>query len=926
VHSTPTPNAPTPSAPTPSAPTPSAPTPSPTEPPRRRARSVPDYVDPSEARGVLLHLAADHTGAIPGTLLVDHVLDVTRGGEWPVQRAALEAVLRRFAFAERDALIVADRPARGAAVGRYHTSMRVAGRRRRVERPYTTVLESLVPLRVRCGCPDYVRSSLGLCKHGLAVLGWIAARPRLVERAFTEADGPRAARLTWDPVRPLTGVGDPLERVHLEGALPKALSKRTWARHLRPDARGDRLVVAATHADDPRRRLALITALLEADLTLTKLSRTDADPGLRAMLTDERADVERRVACAALGDALPKRCEALKRQPYPYQLEGVRRFLTSGRLLLADDMGLGKTVQAIAACDVVWHAGRVKRGVIITPASLKSQWVREWRATSDAPITVLDGDPETRRAQLEALDAGFLVANYEQVVRDLALFERIGLDLVVLDEAQRIKNWSTKTAQAIKRLRAPYRLVLTGTPLENRLEELASLLDVVDDRALEPKWRLVPLHQTLRGNAARGGARGLAHLDTLRARIAPVMVRRLRTEVLGQLPERTDTRVPVELTPAQMAEHDALNPSIASLIARTKTRALRPEEFQRLMQLLTAQRMISNGLALYQFDSVWPTLRESTQETALVGRDSPKLVELRRLIRALAVDQGRKVIVFSQWRRMLKLAAWAVEDVLREAGLRALFFTGAESQALRTQAVVELHDDPSARVMFLTDAGGVGLNLQRAATACINLELPWNPAVLEQRIGRIHRLGQAHKIDVYDLVAETGIEARITEIVGEKRRLFNELFDGSNDEVRFTEEPSFFARLEAVLSPLAVAAPSEPAAEGGDAEPTADDDDREGEVDASFVEAQPTTEDAELVAPPAVLTRALADVVDDSAPAPEAPRSEPQPTASSVQRMFETLEVRRTDDGGLTLHAPKESADTLASLFEGMAALLRRAT
>ena len=137
----------------------------------------------------------------------------------------------------------------------------------------------------------------------------------------------------------------------------------------------------------------------------------------------------------------------------------------------------------------------------------------------------------------------------------------------------------------------------------------------------------------------------------------------------------------------------------------------------------------------------------------LKGLSAPKLLELRQLVRQLVLDQGRKVVIFSQWRRMLHLAHWAVRDLLAEQGLRAGFFTGAEGQKRRTQNIVEFHDDPDFRILFASDAGGVGLNLQRAANCVINLELPWNPAVLEQRIGRIYRLGQKQPIDVYNLVA-----------------------------------------------------------------------------------------------------------------------------------------------------------------------------
>src|ERR1019366_2312491 len=187
---------------------------------------------------------------------------------------------------------------------------------------------------------------------------------------------------------------------------------------------------------------------------------------------------------------------------------------------------------------------------------------------------------------------------------------------------------------------------------------------------------------------------------------------------------------------------------------------------------------------------------------------TPKLIELRELIASLAITQKRKVVVFSQWRRMLELAAWSVSDVLAAEGLRTLFFTGQEGIRRRTQNLVDFHDDPKAAVLFLSDAGGVGLNLQRAANACINLELPWNPAVLEQRIGRIPRLGQKRPIDVYNLVSRACIEERIAGIVSDKRALFRGLFEGSSDEIDFERSSSFMSLLERLIEPPSVSAPT----------------------------------------------------------------------------------------------------------------------
>ncbi len=189
-------------------------------------------------------------------------------------------------------------------------------------------------------------------------------------------------------------------------------------------------------------------------------------------------------------------------------------------------------------------------------------------------------------------------------------------------------------------------------------------------------------------------------------------------------------------------------------------------------------------LGLLDFEAVWPTISSHPPTPAVLdGLSSPKLAETRALLEALVVDQGRKVVVFSQWRRMLELVRWVISDVLDAHGLRALFFSGQERPARRTQNIVDFHDDDRARVLLCTDAGGVGLNLQRAASAAVCLELPWNPAVLEQRIARVHRLGQTQPVDVYVVASAQGIEARIAQIVAGKQALFRELFDGTSDEI-----------------------------------------------------------------------------------------------------------------------------------------------
>ncbi len=413
------------------------------------------------------------------------------------------------------------------------------------------------------------------------------------------------------------------------------------------------------------------------------------------------------------------------------------------------------------------------------------------------------------------------------------------------------------------------------------------------------------------------------------------MIRRVRQEVLDQLPPRTDTRVPVEMTEVQQGEHDAFIQPIAKLVQIASVRPLTQVEFLRLMTYLTTQRIISNGMAQLNFESIWPTLQNrAPEENVLKGLFAPKLVELRQLVRQIVVEQGRRVVVFSQWRRMLSLAHWAVGDMLASEGLRAGFFTGAEGQRRRTQNIVEFHDDPAFRMLFASDAGGVGLNLQRAANCVINLELPWNPAVLEQRIGRIYRLGQKQPIDVYNLVCETGIESRIAALVGSKQAFFKGLFDGDSDTVDFGQASNFLAKVKKLYEPAAVesvAATGNVADEDPDFSDTPLDDDVADHFD-QLIEAGDESHDQAAIVVAGANGEAATTPRENGTPSlavtDSATRAAmtPMPGSVDVRGFFSQLHVRRdTATGRLVIEAPPDAASTLGALFEGMAALLQSA-
>jgi hypothetical protein len=422
----------------------------------------------TEAYKSLLARVGRKSARIPAEVLVRHVLRAVPPQEWPVRVEAMDALLRRLEVLKRDELRIDSRPAEGAVLGAYTTRRRGSG-----ARPYQTVLSAVEPIEARCDCPDFVKNSLGLCKHVMIVLENLYGKPRLLQQARKEqefAPAAAASGLLWDPVRPLTGAGDWLERVEWAASSEatgargeRTASARKWFR------RGDNgvLVLKESFRNDPARRLALVDDLIKLLPASGRAGRHD--PALTALLANERQRLKAAVKLALAPAERNSAFKGLKRTLYPYQREGVERFLALGRLLLADDMGLGKTAQAITATEILWRTRRIRRGLIIAPASLKPQWAREWAHFCDLPIAVIDGTPPERKAIYESTRSGIFIINYEQLIRDVEIIRQWAPELVVLDEAQRIKNWATKTALSVKRLTPTYRLVLTGTPLENRI-------------------------------------------------------------------------------------------------------------------------------------------------------------------------------------------------------------------------------------------------------------------------------------------------------------------------------------------------------------------------------------------------------------------------------------------------------------------------
>ena len=433
----------------------------------------------------------------------------------------------------------------------------------------------------------------------------------------------------------------------------------------------------------------------------------------------------------------------LPHKPFPYQHAGIAFLVPRRAALLADEMGLGKTMQAIVSIRLAMAAGLVRTVLLVCPQPLVPNWVREFNTWApDLPVLVVEGSGSRRRSIWSLRDAPVRIANYELLVRDIDWIDQAGIcfDLVVLDEAQRIKNSSSRTAHAVRRLRRQRSWALTGTPVENRPDDLVSIFEFLRPGLVKP---------------------GLAPAQ-LRAVTEPYILRRVKEQVLDDIPEKIVRDTYLELSPAQ----------------REAYQQAEKEGVLRLNQMGSAvriQNVFELVLRLKQICNFDPSTGQSC-----------KLEQLRRDLEEVAAS-NRKAIVFSQWVRTLE----RLRDELAE--FRPVEFHGGLSVSQRQRNLERFRDDDHTVLLISYGAGSVGLNLQFAQYAFL-FDRWWNPAVEDQAINRVHRIGQKHRVIVTQYVVKGTVEERIAQILAEKRHLMAEvvpLSDTGGSGQLWTEDDLF---------------------------------------------------------------------------------------------------------------------------------------
>ena len=472
----------------------------------------------------------------------------------------------------------------------------------------------------------------------------------------------------------------------------------------------------------------------------------------------------------------------IKRDLFPYQKEGIDFALFRKSAIIADEMGLGKTIQAIGTAILKKGIFDFRKTLVVCPASLKEQWKTEIEKFSDEKALIIQGSPDER--EIQYLDAAhfFFIINYETILRDQLALNKAGFDFLILDEAQRIKNFETKTASSIRRLQFKHVLIITGTPIENKLIDIFSIVSAINPYFFGPLWEFSYQH-CLFDPEKHNKINGYYNLQKLNKRLDPILIRREKKKVLDQLPNVQQINVPVNLSPLQAEYHASYTKGIASIIRK---KFMTPYDLQKLQLLLASMRMVCDSTYL---------IDEETNE-------SPKLEELKYILleKLDVVHSDRKIIIFSEWVKVHKL----IGHVLRENNIGFTELNGSVPVKLRGELIRKFETNPLCKIFLSTEAGGSGLNLQVADTL-INFELPWNPAKKNQRIGRIDRLGQkSNKLTIFNFITKNSIEQQIASGLLVKQSLFDGVLDGSSktNSVDFSTKgrSQFIQQLEAFIA------------------------------------------------------------------------------------------------------------------------------
>ena len=621
-----------------------------------------------------------------------------------------------------------------------------------------------------CSCPDFRTSGLGTCKHIEGVKLWLQAEGKEPYRGepdyssvYVDYRGGRSIRIR---------IGE----AHRRELMALAQAYFDQASVLRPEAyaRFDTFLEKARGIEPSLR--CYPDAL---ELVISERERLQRAALVEQVYTDEALDA------------------LLTKKLYPYQKEGVRFAVKAGKAIIADEMGLGKTVQAICCAEIFLREKLAESVLIVCPTSLKYQWKKEIERFAGGEANIIEGYA-SKRLELYNAPAPYKIVSYQSLANDIKSLNRLSTDLLIMDEVQRLKNWNTQLAWAVRRIDSHYSVLLSGTPLENKLDELVSIVQLADPYCLAPLYRFRYDH--IITDSESGKAIGYKNLSDIKDKLKDTLIRRTKQSVQLQLPKRTDQFLLIPMTPEQSSRHEELRSAVARLVSKwSRTHSLSEEERRRLMLMLGQMRMLADSTFIIDQDKE--------------NRHDVKVGEVMNILEDALNGGTAKIVVFSEWERMIRLVAAELDS----RGIRYEMLHGSIPSQKREEIIGRFTSEADCRIFLSTDTGSTGLNLQ-VASILINLDLPWNPAVLEQRIGRIYRIGQEVPIQVLNLVSKDSIEESMIERLRFKHSMFEGALDGGDDTI-FLSDDKFQGFMESLSPALSKGEGESPKEEEEEAQP-----------------------------------------------------------------------------------------------------------
>ena len=436
--------------------------------------------------------------------------------------------------------------------------------------------------------------------------------------------------------------------------------------------------------------------------------------------------------------------KTISKLPFPlrdYQSAGVNFLVTRKNILLADEMGLGKTIQTIVSIRILFQEKEINNCLIVVPVSLISNWVFEFGIWGGVIKPKIIQGNQKKRLTLYSMQSPVQIVSYESIRNDLELIaDSKFYDLVVIDEAQRIKNDTSATSKIIKKIPRKYSWALTGTPLENNIEDIASIFGFVKPKTIS-KYDFP---------------------REIKEKIDQFTIRRRKREVLKELPDVIEQTVRISLTPTQLTTYENTRSEQYKYIKQLDKK----EKISGILALITELKKITN------FDSY-------SEESSKADYISEILEEKKML--------NEKVIIFSQYVETLKFLERKFHSY------KTQMYTGGQSQSERDEIISSYKQSEEFELLLISlKAGGVGLNLQETDTLIL-FDRWWNPAVEEQAIGRADRFGREGSLHVIKFVTHNTIEERIERLLFDKKDLFNKIVEEVTPKTnKFSEEDLMF--------------------------------------------------------------------------------------------------------------------------------------